>query len=70
MPVVAADMDDKKTRASAWFAELRDRITAAFEAIEDDLPATAQLGDRPAGRFVKTPWQRADHSGARRAAAA
>ena len=57
-------MEDKKTRASRWFAELRDRITAEFEAIEDELPATAKLGDQPAGRFVRTPWQRTDHSGA------
>ena len=46
------DMDEKKTRASQWFTALRDQITAAFEAIEDELPASAQLGDRPAGRFV------------------
>ncbi len=56
------DMDEKKDRAGRWFAELRDQITAAFEEIEDDLPASAQLGDRPAGRFVKTPWQRTDHT--------
>jgi len=57
-------MEDNKTRASAWFAELRDKITGAFEAVEDDLPADAPFGDRPAGRFVRTPWQRTDHSGA------
>ncbi|MSU89538.1 oxygen-dependent coproporphyrinogen oxidase [Rhodobacteraceae bacterium 2CG4] len=27
--------DDRKTRASAWFTELRDRICTAFEALED-----------------------------------
>ena len=53
------DLDSKKARASAWFAELRDRIVVACERIEDDLPgATA-----PAGRFRQTPWQRKDHSG-------
>jgi coproporphyrinogen III oxidase len=58
------DLDDRKSRAAAWFAELRDRLTAAFEAIEDDLPADVPLADRPAGRFIRTPWQRTDHDGA------
>jgi coproporphyrinogen III oxidase len=42
--------------ASAWFAELRDRVCAAFEAIEDltDHP----LADRPAARFSRTAWDR------------
>jgi coproporphyrinogen III oxidase len=55
-------MDDRKRRASTWFTELRDRITAAFEAVEDDLPATAPLGDRAPGRFVRTPWRRTDRA--------
>ena len=45
-------------RAEAWFAELRDRICAAFEAIEDEFardPAAA--GGAPA-RFERRPWQR------------
>ncbi len=57
------EMEEKKARAAAWFAELRDRIVATFEAIEDDLPATAPPADRPPGRFVRTPWQRKDHTG-------
>jgi coproporphyrinogen III oxidase len=52
-----------KESARAWFEALRDRIVAAFEAIEDSLPSTAPLGDRAAGRFVRTPWSRADHTG-------
>jgi coproporphyrinogen III oxidase len=35
-----------------------------LEAVEDALPATAPLADRPAGRFTRTPWSRADHTGA------
>jgi coproporphyrinogen III oxidase len=58
------DLETRKNRAATWFVELRDRITAAFEAIEDDLPAAATLGDRPRGRFVRTPWRRTDNSGA------
>ncbi len=57
--------DTRNERARAWFETLRDRIVAAFEAVEDALPATAPLADRPAGRFTRTPWNRTDHSGAR-----
>jgi len=57
-------LEDRKARAAAWFAGLHDRITAALEAIEDELPAGADFADQPAGRFVRTPWQRDDHTGA------
>jgi coproporphyrinogen III oxidase len=56
-------IDQRKEQAKAWFETLRDRIVAAFEAVEDALPATAPLADRPAGRFTRTPWSRTDHSG-------
>ena len=58
-----ADIEARKTRAETWFQALRDDICAALEAVEDALPASAPFGDRPAGRFVRTPWQRSDHSG-------
>jgi coproporphyrinogen III oxidase len=57
-------IEQRKADAKAWFESLRDRIAAAFEAIEDALPADAPLSDRPPGRFVRTPWSRTDHSGA------
>src|SRR5213076_2628214 len=59
----AATMEQHKSRARAWFEQLRDDICVAFEAIEDALPASAPLGDRAPGRFVRTPWERTDHSG-------
>jgi coproporphyrinogen III oxidase len=52
--------DDRKARAAAWFAELRDRICAEFERLEDELagPNAARFAERGPGRFVRTPWQR------------
>jgi len=56
-------IDTRKDRARVWFETLRDRIVAAFETLEDELPRTAPLAERAAGRFVRTPWKRTDHSG-------
>ncbi len=54
-----ASTDDHKAQAEAWFKTLRDRICAAFEAIEDDFGG----GDQSAGRFERTTWDRADGGG-------
>ena len=54
-------IDQRKTTARGWFESLRDQICAAFEKLEDDAPARLYPGE--AGRFVRTPWQRADHTG-------
>jgi coproporphyrinogen III oxidase len=56
--------ETRKNQARTWFEALRDRITTAFERLEDDLPAGAPLADLPAGRFERTPWNRTDHTGA------
>jgi coproporphyrinogen III oxidase len=56
-------IEARKGSARAWFETLRDRIVAAFEEIEDALPASAALADLPAGRFARTPWNRTDHTG-------
>jgi coproporphyrinogen III oxidase len=61
--MTGTDLDTRKARARAWFEALRDDICAAFEAVEDALPASGPLGDRAAGRFVRTPWSRTDHTG-------
>ncbi len=57
-------IESRKDRARVWFETLRDRIVAAFEETEEALPSGAPLADRAAGRFVRTPWKRADHTGA------
>jgi len=48
--------ETRRQRAGAWFAELRDSICAALEAVED-----AHAGPRahlPAGRFERKRWAR------------
>jgi coproporphyrinogen III oxidase len=56
-------IEQRKADTKAWFESLRDQILAAFEAVEDALPAAAPLCDCPPGRFVRTPWARTDHTG-------
>ena len=58
MPLAeAAPASDRQRRATAWFEALRDRICAAFEAVEDDY-AGPDAGTLAPGRFARTDWQR------------
>ena len=56
----SSTLDARKARTSAWFEALRDRLCAAFEAIEAEHGAA----DGPPGRFERKPWNRRDHTGA------
>ena len=47
-------LDDQQQAAKDWFESLRDRICAAFEAIERESGSKA--------KFVRTPWDRPDES--------
>jgi coproporphyrinogen III oxidase len=58
-------LDTRKATSRAWFEDLRDQICTAFEKLENDLPATAPHGDMAPGKFVRTPWERTDHTGAK-----
>jgi coproporphyrinogen III oxidase len=58
----STDIETRKARATAWFEALRDDICAAFERLEDEAPPSLYPGS--AGRFVRTPWQRTDATGA------
>ncbi len=53
--------EQRKQQARGWFEHLRDGICASLEKLEADAPAELYPGD--AGRFVRTPWDRTDHSG-------
>jgi coproporphyrinogen III oxidase len=50
------DLSQQKQAAETWFQALRDKIVAAFEALED------QAGGKPS-RFVRTPWFRENNGG-------
>jgi len=58
----AGQLEGCKARARGWFESLRDDICAALETIEDAAPPA--LYGATAGRFVRTPWTRADQAGA------
>lgn len=62
--VLPAAIPQWKDEARVWFEALRDDICSAFEVVEDALPPSATLADRPGGRFARTPWTRNDHAGA------
>jgi len=62
-PPANTDIEQRRSTAASWFEALRDDICAAFEAIEDDLPPKTAHADRAPGRFLKTPWKRADPEG-------
>jgi coproporphyrinogen III oxidase len=49
------ELDEQQSAARAWFESLRDRICAAFEAIEAEAGSDA--------RFTYKPWDRTDPEG-------
>ncbi|QEL25796.1 oxygen-dependent coproporphyrinogen oxidase [Bosea sp. F3-2] len=63
-PADPAVIEAMKPRAAAWFENLRDRICAAFEEVEDEAGGPFPPETNQPGRFVRTPWQRTNHDGA------
>jgi coproporphyrinogen III oxidase len=56
----AASLEANKERARIWFESLRDDVCAALEAVEDEGEGLPLYAGRPAGRFTRTPWARAE----------
>ena len=57
------DLPARKAQARGWFESLRDRITAALEALEDAAPPEL-YGKAPApARFALEPWSRPEGGG-------
>ncbi|HWD68260.1 MAG TPA: coproporphyrinogen III oxidase, partial [Caulobacteraceae bacterium] len=52
---------ERARRCRAWFDDLRDRLVAAFEALEGEAPADLYPGEP--GRFELKPWVRAEGGG-------
>jgi coproporphyrinogen III oxidase len=62
LPVgLPADIEEKKTAARQWFEQLRDKICAAFEKIEDDV--AGPFAEYTPGRFEPKDWQRDEGKG-------
>ncbi|HUC72141.1 MAG TPA: oxygen-dependent coproporphyrinogen oxidase [Stellaceae bacterium] len=53
---------ERRDSTAAWFTALRDRICAAFEAMEDEFVAERAGAGAP-GRFERTPWRRPEGGG-------
>jgi len=61
-PAFDPAFDTRKTRAADWFRTLRDRITTAFEALEDSHDS-GPLADQAPGRFEVSPTLRDEGRG-------
>jgi coproporphyrinogen III oxidase len=61
MNTVAPAIEDRRSRAKAWFESLRDRICAQLEDLEDE--ASPELYPGAPGRFDYRPWARETGTG-------
>jgi coproporphyrinogen III oxidase len=60
---LSPDIVLRQQNARTWCEALRNDICAAFEQLEDEAPGALYPGQ--AGRFVRTPWERTDSTGAK-----
>lgn len=55
----SADLiSQQQKQASSWFEQLRDNLSLALEAIEDDVAGPNPTSANESGRFQRSPWQR------------
>jgi coproporphyrinogen III oxidase len=64
LPADPVLIDRLRRETPVWFAALRDRICAAFEALEDEASGPFDPEAVAPGRFERKAWERTDHSGA------
>ena len=57
-------LETRQNTARVWFEALQQRIVDALEVIEREAPDASRAGSAAPARFVKTSWDRTDHSGA------
>jgi len=62
---ISPDIEARKARAETWFQSLRDMICAHLERLEDEATGPFFPEATEPGRFIRTPWNRTDHSGAK-----
>jgi len=62
---ISPDIEARKARAETWFQSLRDTICTHLEQLEDEASGPFFPEATAPGRFVRTPWHRTDHSGAK-----
>jgi len=62
---ISPDIEARKARAETWFQSLRDTICAHLEQLEEEASGPFFPEATAPGRFVRTPWHRTDHSGAK-----
>jgi coproporphyrinogen III oxidase len=57
------DMAARKEKAADWFRTIRDKICAAFEQLETELPDDMPHAELGPGLFERTTWERPDGEG-------
>ena len=55
-------LETRKKHAQDWFGSLQNHICGLFEGLEDESTGPFAPETNTPGRFVRTPWERTDHT--------